>query len=324
MESTYTESALMKAIRDFSFVERDTRSDARKALDEALKNFPATQADLPALFRDMTGSDKNPHTSPLDIAVELQTLKKASVLDTLLKNGGLVRRWPKGVYVYGDYPIMPLFPPPENHYVAELPGLLDATNGENRNSYSSKQAGYLLSSAGSQLHIFHAKGTVKSGLFILYKATPDEVGQFGSVTFSPKVGWNTTSSFRNHEAFFFGTQNTATSIELTVDEYNPSTNTFEPLANYESRHFPINSYEGFAEVNRQWEDTGLFRTGELAHSFLARSGVSYRLGVITRVDISHTVSDRNGKLPVEVNANFYGMISANIPSITLQTQTILP
>ena len=328
MESTYEKSALLTAAGKFNVVAPTAHSRARNAFVEALENALTTDADLPALFRDMTGSDKNQHTSPLDIAVEVTALKKDSLLESLLRNGGAVRRWPHTVYVPSDYPRNTLFPPPENLYMAELPTSLEKDPNKSGFSASSFHTGDLVSNAGSRLRIFHEKSTVRSGVFILYKATHDDVGRFGSAAFSPKVTWSTTANFRNIGALFSGTQNTATSIELTVDEFNRVTNTFEPLTGYESRQFPINSHEGFSEVTRRWEENSVFRTGELEHSFLAQVGTTYRLGVIARVDISHTVSDGSGlKLPTQFGpfgADFYSVLSATVSSITLNTRVFVP
>lgn len=76
MESTHSELTLLTAAGKFKIVAPTAYSQARNAFVEAVENVLTTDADLPALFRDMTGSDKNRHTSPLDIAVEVTGLKK--------------------------------------------------------------------------------------------------------------------------------------------------------------------------------------------------------------------------------------------------------
>ena len=155
MESTHSESTLLTAAGKFKIVAPTAHSKARNAFIEAIENAltTTTHADLPVLFRDMTGSDKNRHTSPLDIAVEVTALRKDSFLESLLRNGGLVRRWPHTVYVPADYPRSTLFPPPENLYMAELPTSLEKDPNKSGLSVSSFHTGDLVSNAGSRLRI---------------------------------------------------------------------------------------------------------------------------------------------------------------------------
>ena len=328
MTTTTDNLPFLKAAQEFYFDQENGATTQRNLLNEALEKARSrgtlTGIDLGILLKNRTTEAKSHQDfSPFDIAVEAIASKRDLMAVDLLKTATGVRQWPENLYVYADYtPSLLLFPqpPPENLYAAELPKLESTPTDLEFGSVSSKNTGRLFAHLSGLSNGVPGQRTIRAGIYSLFHSNETNVGAFGSVTFSPKVIWesfyvNYINLYRS-KLYVLHTQTVSPSIVLTVDIYSKRLRRFVPLKNYQEKSFPITQV-AITMNDELKDDKGQFRTGELEHSFLAHSGETYRLGVIAQLSLSWLITDID---PIGgVGAAIQSALTVDVPAITLYT-----
>jgi hypothetical protein len=308
-------------------------TSARKAFLQGLENNEAEKSDstLKDLYEKMAEKDPIVPFSLFDIFTETLNARAKYLTPAQMRtmfsdfgniNDPIKQRWPDSMYVYQDYvSSLPLVQVPTDHkYIDEISVLSHGTAGAIFADFAAKK-GNLISYLSSKLkEPNQEKISLRSGVFIHFEATNARIGRMGSVTFSPRVDWNTLQRFDlNAGQSLQGRVNTKAYLELTVDELVGQQ--FEPLTNYVSRSFPLHESDMLARENARFTRSGALQTGEKEHSFFAHAGRTYRLGVHARAEMSYDIGN-NGQ-SIANAATLLSMLEMQVSAIKVKSTSYM-
>lgn len=308
---------------DLKYSKKGKISKERKIFEAAvIKEITEPSLDenqLLHLFNAMANAEKEIQFPPkTDVAGKFQDYKITALNNFTSRFKDRKSFWQVNIFVPRNYGFPFISPPDENLYFEELPPF-QVTIPNFKSSKSSRDTGFLVSNVATNLVAFDESLTAKSGIYILFKATLENVGPIGrAIFFTHRSIWSTNIACitLNRGIFFNGTAKMSASIEMTVDEHDNSTGNNEPII--PNKSFLLKDFESTGDFR---EDTPQIKlnSGEVEHGFFAQPGRIYRLGVIARVDISHNFRGSRGSIKdIKGAVTFHSVLNMNVKSITIK------